>query len=288
MAYQIITDATADMSLEMFSDDYPLVIPMPVMVDDKTYNYDGITGLTPKEFYRLQKEANRTSTSQITPFQYTEAFEKVLKEGNDILYIGFTSGLSKTMESAYLAVESLKEQYPNRKIICIDSLCACAGEGLLVSEACRLKREGKSMEEVASWVEENKRKVCHWFTVDDLDHLQKGGRISKAAASIGNLLHIKVLLHVSLDGKLEIKEKIRGGKKAMQSQLSHIKEGFDPNISPYIVVADGNNDEGKEKLIEMVKEALPEAKIYRAEVGPVIGAHTGNGMLCLIYFGNNR
>ena len=219
---------------------------------------------------------------------YEEAFRKTLEEGKDILYLCFSSGLSSTYQSAQIAIKDLEEEFPERKIICIDTLCGSVGEGFLVREAARLQSEGYSMEDLADWVMAHRLDICHWFTVDMFDHLRHGGRVSAAAAAIGTVLQIKPMLHVSNDGKLEVVEKPRGQKKAMALQLDYMKKGWNPAISPLVLIGHGDCPEKAELLKAMVQKEFPTAEIYTTPIGPIIGSHTGPGMLALIYWGTNR
>ncbi|MFQ9150581.1 MAG: DegV family protein [Blautia sp.] len=225
MSYQLYTDATADFCPEMAAPYAQIrVIPMELTVGEEAHTYGPGGDLTVKAFYEELRNGKYASTSQINPAIYEEAFRKTLEEGKDILYLCFSSGLSSTYQSAQIAVRDLEEDFPERKIICIDTLCGSVGEGFLVREAARLQSGGYSMENLADWVTAHRLDICHWFTVDMFDHLRHGGRVSAAAAAIGTVLQIKPMLHVSNDGKLEVVEKPRGQKKAMALQLDYMKK----------------------------------------------------------------
>ncbi len=287
--YVIFTDATADTCAEMMMG-LPSVkmIPMTVEFAGKGYVYGPGGNLTIREFYDQQRSDHYASTSQINPSTYRTYFEPVLQQEIDILYLCFSSGMSGCYQSALMCVEDLRQEYPERKILCVDTHCASVGEGFLVRETARKKREGLSIEELFSWVVSNRMRVCHWFTVDVFDHLQHGGRVSTVSAAMGTMLNIKPLLHVDDEGKLEVIEKPRGRKKAIASQIARMKTGWLPEISKFVLIGHGDDPMGAEELKAAVKENFPEAEILIAEIGPIIGAHTGPGMLALIYWGSNR
>lgn len=210
-AYQIFTDATADCSAKMLSDMGSVkIIPMEVEIGGKVYTYAPDGDISPHEFYESQRAGNFASTSQINPDIYFKNFEPCLREGKDILYLCFTSGMSGTYQTVQICAEILRERFPERQIVCVDTLCASVGEGLLVYEAACRQAEGLSLEEVADWVIGHRMQICHWFTVDTFEHLRHGGRVSGAAAAIGTVLNIKPLLHVDEQGQLAVVEKPRG------------------------------------------------------------------------------
>ena len=256
--YQIITDATADMVPEMLVGLPEVqVIPMGVTLGEKAYTYGPGGDITVEEFYAAQRDGKFATTSQINPTVYLEHFEACLQKGEDVLYLCLTSGVSGTFQTASLCAAELQEKYPEGKVICIDSLCASVGEGFLVREAARKQKEGLTLDELVQWVNDHRQKVCHWFTVDTFEHLKHGGRVSGAAAMMGTLLQIKPMLHVSMEGKL-------------------------------IVVGHGDCIDRAQELAEQVKTLYPDTEIYIAPIGPIIGSHTGPGMLALIFWGTER
>lgn len=287
--YKIFTDATADLSADL-KKGLPSVeiIPMQVEIGGNEYTYGSPEGITTKEFYRLQNAGNFATTSQINPTVYFEYFEPCLRRGMDILYLCFSSGMSGTIQSANLCIEELRQEYPERKIICIDTLCASVGEGFLVREAARKQAGGLSIDELSDWVIEHRLDVCHWFTVDTFEHLRHGGRVSSAAAAVGTALQIKPLLHVDEIGCLQVKEKPRGRKKAISALIARMEQGWRPEISELVIIGHGDNPTAAEQLQQSVSMRFPSAEIYIADIGPIIGSHTGPGMLALIYWGNNR
>ena len=289
MGYKLFSDVTADVSEELMRG-MPEVelVPMQVELGGENYIYGPGGDLTVEHFYAEQRAGKFASTSQINPMVYRECFEKTLKAGEDILYLCFSSGLSSTLQSANLCAQELREEYPERKLIVVDTLCAAVGEAMLVREAARKQQDSLTIEELAAWVEENRLKICHWFTVDSFDHLKHGGRVSAAAAAVGTMLQIKPLLHVDEEGKLRVAEKPRGRKQAIRTQVAHMKEGWTPEMGKLVVIGHGDCPEDAEQLRQAVLREFPDADIRTAYIGPIIGAHTGPGMLALIYWGANR
>ena len=283
--YQIFTDATSDLNEDL---ETVKIIPMNVEIGDKEYVYGPQGNISCSEFYGLQKQGKYASTSQINVLEYEKYFEEALKEGKDVLYISFSSGMSGTYQTACLCKNELEESYPDNRIICIDSLCAAVGEGLLIKEVDKKKREGMSMDELVDWVENNKMNLCHWFTVDNFDHLKHGGRVSAVAATLGNTLNIKPLLRVDEEGKLRVVKKIRGRHKAMVAQVECIVKTWSPEISKSVVIGHGDDLKAAEELKEYVENKLPDAEIYISDIGPIIGAHTGPGVMVLAFWGTGR
>ena len=289
MGYQLFTDATADLSTAVVTG-LPHIefIPMEVLVGDTNYLYGLGGNLTVDEFYTMQRNGQFASTSQISPSIYREFFEPYLKSGVDIVYLAFSSGMSGTINSARLCARELAEEYPERKIYCVDTLCASVGEGFIVREAARKQAEGLDAESLVKWVNENCLKVCHWFTVDTFQHLLHGGRVSAVSAAAGTVLNIKPLLHVDEEGKLKVMGKPRGHKQALKIKLDYMKAGWNPELGKLVIVGHGDCPDVGKELCEQVKQLFPEAEVHMVDIGPVIGAHTGPGMSALIYWGSNR
>lgn len=287
--YQIFTDATADMCDEMLQGlPHIEVIPMEVIVDGKSYQYGPGGNLTVDEFYVMQREGKFASTSQINPQVYKSVFEPYLKEGWDILYLGFSSGMSGTINSANICAEELEDLYPERMIVCMDTLCASVGEGFLVREAARKQAEGMTLEQLVQWVKKRRLQVAHWFTVDTFQHLLHGGRVSSVAAAMGTVLNIKPLLSVDIEGRLKVIEKPRGNKQALKTKLQHMESEWKPELGKFVLVGHADCPKVGEELREQVKKQFPEAEVYVANIGPIIGAHTGPGMSALVFWGDER
>ena len=289
MAYQLFTDVTADVCPDMM-EGLPSVtfIPMEVELGDASYTYGPGGNLTVDQFYAAQRGGSFATTSQINPAVYRDAFEPCLQRGEDVLYLCFSSGLSGTIQGAKICMQELEEAYPERKLVCVDTLCASVGEGLLVREAARKMVEGLSLEALAQWVEDRRLHVCHWFTVDSFEHLRHGGRVSAAAAAAGTLLQIKPLLRVDDEGRLQVAEKPRGRRRAVESQLARMEKAWDSSLGNLVLVGHGDCPEEGEALRAAVLRQFPQAEVYLADIGPIIGAHTGPGMLAVVFWGGGR
>ena len=284
--YVISVNSTVDLPKEWLEERAVPVIPLKYTIDKETY--DDMSGLTSKEFFQKLREGKMAVTTQVNPEQAKEGLEKIVREGKDILHLAFSSGLSGTYNSMRIAAEELKEEYPERKIIVIDTLCACMGEGLLLYYALKHKKEGMSVEELADWVEQNKLHVCHNVTVDDLHHLQRGGRVSKTAAVLGTMVQIKPIIHVDDEGKLHVIGKERGRKRSIQKIVDMSVErskGWDNEI---IMITHGDCPEDAEYLAKVVREKMGVENILINNIGTVIGSHTGPGVLAVFHMGGKR
>lgn len=230
------------------------------------------------------------TTSQVNPEQAKEAFTACLEQGKDVLYIAFSSGLSGTYNSGKLAAEELREEgsFPERKLIVLDSLSASLGEGLLVHKAVQMKEAGKPMEEVADWVEKHKLELCHNFTVDDLFHLHRGGRVSKATAILGTMINIKPILHVDDEGHLIAIGKVRGRKKSLTTLVDRMGEQIQGFENPEVFISHGDCPEDARFVEKLVRERFGVEKFIINHVGPTIGAHSGPGTIALFFMGNPR
>lgn len=289
MAYLIFTDATADLTPELLTD-FPAVeiIPMDVNVGGTQYRFGKYSTLPVPVLYELQRNGLFTLTSQINPQTYYDNFRAALMTGHDVLYLGFSSAMSACFQTARSSAERLHEEYPERKVICIDTLSASLGEGLLVLEAARHQAQGMDIDELAAWIMENRLNMCHWFTADSFDHLRHGGRISAASAALGSVLGIKPMLRLDDSGQLEVAEKTRGFYKAIDALLKHMEEQWEPKISQRVIIGHGDDWDKAKQLKSEVEKKFPNALIQLAYIGPIIGAHTGPGTLALFYWGNNR
>ena len=289
MTYQIITDATADLNDELLSGLPEVrIIPMNVQVNGREYLFGPGGNIDCDEFYAFLRSGQFASSSQINPATYREYFEPILQEGRDLLYLCFSSGLSKTLESARMAIAELQEDYPERTILCLDTLCAAVGEGLFVMEAARKQMQGMDIHSLYNWLEEHRLNLCHWVTVDTFDHLKHGGRVSATSAAMGTLLGIKPLIHVDENGKLVAVGKPRGKKKALEALVSNMEKGWQPEISKQVIIGHGDSLEVARELRDLVAARFPEAEILIAPIGPVIGAHAGPGVMTVFFWGNNH
>ena len=284
--FVISADSTVDLPKAFLEGKNVPIVSLSYIIDGATYK-DG-EGLTSKEFYDKIREGAMPTTSQVNPEQARELFEPILKEGKDILHIAFTSGLSGTYNSCRIAAEELKEEYPDRKIIVVDSLCAASGGGMLLYKALKLKEQGKSLDEIATWVEENKLHVCHDVTVDDLFHLHRGGRVSKTSAVLGTIIKIKPIIHVNDEGKLIVIGKERGRKKALQTLVERMEkqsQGFENDL---VMITHGDALEDAEYVKGLIEEKFGIHNIMINPLGTVIGSHTGPGVIAIFYMGNRN
>ena len=289
MTYQIITDATADLNAELLAGLPEVrIIPMNVQVNGREYLFGPGGNIDCDEFYAFLRNGQFASTSQINPATYREYFEPILQEGRDMLYLCFSSGLSRTVESARMAIAELQEAYPERTILCLDTLCAAVGEGLFVMEAARKQRQGMDIRSLYAWLEEHRLNLCHWVTVDTFAHLNHGGRVSATSAAVGTMLGIKPLIHVDENGKLVAVGKPRGKKKALEALVSNMEKGWLPEISRKVIIGHGDSLEVAQELRELVAARFPEAEIFIAPIGPVIGAHAGPGVMTVFFWGDNH
>ena len=284
--FVITADSTVDLPKAFLEEKQVPVVSLSYIIDGATYK-DG-EGLTSKEFYDKIREGAMPTTSQVNPEQARVLFEPILKGGTDILHIAFTSGLSGTYNSCRIAAEELSEEYPDRKIVVVDSLCAASGGGMLLYKAIELKEQGKSFDEIVTWVEENKLHVCHDVTVDDLFHLHRGGRVSKASAVVGTIIKIKPIIHVNDEGKLIVIGKERGRKKALQTLVERMEEksqGFEKDI---VMITHGDALEDAEYVKGLIQDKFGITNIMINPLGTVIGSHTGPGVIALFYMGNRN
>jgi len=287
--YVIITEATADLSQDIVKELGINVIPMNFELNGKSYShYPGTTEINTHEFYERLRKGEKSVTSLVNTDTFLSFFEPFLQKDYDILYIGFSSALSGTFNSSLLARDELLEKYKNSKIVCIDSKAASAGEGMLAYCAAKKKAEGRKIDEVASWVEEHVPRLCLWFTVDDLNHLKRGGRVSAFSAGIGTVLNIKPVLHVDDKGALVPVEKVRGRKKSILALLHHMAGTFTPSDNDTVFIGHGDAPEDATYLASLVKEQFGLEEIKILDIGPVIGSHSGPGTLALFFFGSER
>lgn len=285
--YVIVSDATLDLPASVI-DEYGIkIIPMGVNVDEVEYShYPDERELTIEEFYQKLKSGAVSRTTQITPAIFMDYFEDILKQGLDILYIAFSSGLSGTYHTSQVVIRDLLEDYPDRKIYGIDSLCASIGEGLLVLNAAIQKRNGMKLEQLCEWVEANKRRSRHWFTVKDLFYLKRGGRISSIEAMVGTALKIRPILSTDAAGKLSVVSKIRGSRAELEFMLTRLEEECPDLSSQIIIIGHGDDLAQAQELEKLIRSKKQVRDIIISKIGPVIGTHTGPGMLALVFMGD--
>ena len=286
MSYQIITDSGCDLPASMLQALSVTSVPLTVNFGGKALPDSVDEGI--KEIYAGLRAGETATTSAINPDGWAKAMEPALRSGQDALVLTFSSGLSATYQSAVIAADDLKEQYPDRTVLVVDTLCASLGQGLLVYYACKKRDEGMSLQELAAWVEENRFHLCHWFTVDDLMYLKRGGRVSAATALVGTMLQIKPVLHVDDEGHLISKAKARGRKASIEALCNKAVElgvGYENDVM-YICHGDCLAD--AEALAALLKKKCGVKEVFIGYTGAVIGSHSGPGTLALFFLGKNR
>ena len=284
--YKIITDSACDLSKAMLAQLDVATTPLHVLYKGENIP-DTVEDGPIAEFYAAMRGGEVAKTAAANPESWATVIEPVLAAGQDALVLGFSSGLSTTYQSAVIAASDLMEKYPERKVIVVDTLCAALGQGLLVWYTCKKQDEGLSLAELAAWVEDNKLHLAHWFTVDDLVYLKRGGRVSAATAVVGAMLNIKPVLHVDNEGHLINVAKVRGRKSAIKALADRLDaaEGFE-NSTAFICHADCIAD--AELLKAMVQEKHPGTDVMIGNLGAVIGSHAGPGTLALFFMDKQR
>ena len=287
--YVILSDSSCDLPAEMVEAMQLRILPLTVSIGGAEYaDYPDERELSTERFYELLRSGLTAVTSAANAEAFFAEMAPILEGGKDILYIGFSSALSGTFQNAGIAAEELREKYPERTVLCMDSRCASMGQGLLLTLAVAAKNEGKSLQELKEYVEAVIPRLCHWFTVDDLHFLKRGGRISAATASVGTLLHIKPILHVDPEGRLVQMEKARGRKAAIEALSQKVAAYATEIETQTVMISHGDSPEDAEKLAQKIRERLRPAGIIIHTVGPVIGAHSGPGTLSVFFLGTQR
>ena len=287
--YTIITDSSCDLPDSLVKELELEVLPLAFIMDGKTYrNYPDNREMAPKDFYNKQREGSMATTNAVNVGEAADAMEAVLKRGEDVLVLAFSSGLSTTCNSFQIAAGDLAEQYPDRKIFVVDTLCASLGQGMFVYQAARLRQAGKSMEEVRDWAEQNRLNQCHWFTVNDLFFLKKGGRVSAATAVVGTMLQIKPVMHVDNEGHLIKVDTARGRKASLNALVDKVGELADNPAAQTMFISNSDCLEDAQYVADQIKARYGTEEIIINSIGPVIGAHTGPGCVALFFTGKHR
>lgn len=286
MSYQIITDSGSDLSLAMYD---KLGIPVvPLCLNFRNAQHRDLSEGFIKILYNAMRDGETASTAAVNPSEWSSAIEPVLADGKDVLILAFSSGLSTTYQSAVIAAQELNEKYPERTIKVVDTLCASRGQGMLVWHACKKQSEGLSLEEVYQWCEDNKLHLCHWFTVDDLVYLKRGGRVSAATALLGSMLQIKPVMHVDNEGHLINVSKVRGRKASIEAIAKKLGETGIPGANETVFICHGDCIEDAQLLEKLVKENYGVKEVHTYYTGAVIGSHSGPGTLALFFLGQQR
>ncbi len=285
--YVIFTDSNADLSIKQVMDMDIHIIPMKYDLDGTTYVH-GDNAMPIKKFYSKLREGSVSVTTQINADEFKEFFKPVLDEGKDVIYVAFSSALSGSYQSAIIARKELMQEYPDRKIVVVDSLCASMGQGLLLHYAVEQKRNGLDIETLGVWIDNNKLRLCHLFTVNDLMFLKRGGRLSSASAIIGTILSIKPILHVDNEGRLVPISKVRGRNQALEGIVSKMKETIENPKDQIIFISHGDCLEDAEYTAKLIKSKLGVKKVVCEYVSPVVGSHSGPGTIAVFFLGSKR
>lgn len=287
--FVIVTDTTTDLPRDYVEKHHLYMMSLPYTLEGTSYTWE--KPMPVKDFYDKMRAGSLPTTSQANPEEAALLYESILKDNDvDILHIAFSSGLSGSFNSCRIAAADVCEKYPDHRIVVVDSLAATLGQGLLVYKAIQLKEAGKSLDEVAAWVEENKYHLVHNFTVDDLFHLHRGGRLCKTAAIVGTMINLKPVLHVDDEGHLVMLSKVRGRKKSliglvdcMEKQLGDWKDKND-----IIFISHGDCPEDAQFVADLIKERFGYENFMIDYIGATIGAHSGPGTVALFYLGDHR
>lgn len=284
----IIGDSCCDLPRGFIQDSQIPILPYMYLFQGREYFDDFGASLSYQDFYHGVRAGEMPTTSQVNVHTIAETFEKYVREGVSLIFVSFSSALSNTYNNVIMARNLVKEKYPQADISVIDTKSASLGEGLLLRHGVEMLKQGAAKEEIVSWLEGNKLKLNHWFTVEDLDHLRRGGRVSGAAAFVGSMLNIKPVLHVNNEGKLIPVAKVRGRKKSIKSLADMLQERIVDPEKQVIGISHGDCLEDALSLKELILEACPVQDVIISFVGPVIGAHSGPGTLALFFFGRER
>ena len=288
MAIKIVTDSSCDLGINFIEENNIELIPLLLNLDGETLKDDLGKSLGYREFYEKLRAGSMPSTSQINIYTFEEKFKELLDKGYEILYIGLSSALSGTFNSANMARNNILEENPNAKIAVVDSISVSMGLGMLIKKACKMIEEGKMLEDIVQWIEENKNKVIHAILVDDLKHLKRGGRVSASTAAVGSILNIKPLLKLNNSGAVEASEKIKGKKKGLKRLASIIKENAINIENEILYIMHGDVLEEAQYLKKIILQELNFKDVKVEYIGTVIGTHGGPGTIATVFWGNER
>ena len=286
--YYIVSDSAIDMPQEWIDQQEALrILPLSYLMDDVAYVSDGSDDSI-RDIYNAMRSGKLLKTAQVSPEAWESTFRELLAAGHDVLAIVFSSGLSGTCSAAFIAANEVRTDFPERKLHVVDSLQASAGEGLMLHYALKNRSEGMSVDDNAAWIEKNVQNFLAWFTVNDLMHLYRGGRVSAASAIVGSLVRIKPIMHVDEDGKLAVYEKCSGRKRSIRILADRIISDIVNPDGQMLHISHGDCLEEAQQLADLIKAALPNCDIRISYVGSVIGAHTGPGVIAVFCMGNTR
>ena len=287
--YKIITDSTCDLTPKLVEELDVEVIPMEFVFGDEVYhNYPDAREMSSKEFYRRLRAGEMSKTNQINTATFLATFEPYLQQGLDILYIGFPASLSGTHQRALEAIDELKKKYPERRVVAVDSLAVSMGEGLLVYYAAMKKKAGATLDQAADWVSLNRYSLSQYFTVDDLNHLKRGGRLSAAAALFGSMLGIKPVIRIDDEGRLVPAMKVRGRRQSLDALLDHMEKTIQQPEKQIVFMVHCDAPEDIKYLYKQTKSRVKPREIVVNDRGPILGTHTGPGGIAIFYMSGNR
>lgn len=287
--YILATDACSDLPLDVVKQHDIAIVPMLLEIEGKNYSHNlEEKHLKLKDFYDQLRDKKVSRTSLVNVGEFVQFFTELLKQGKDILYIALSSALSGTYQSAMMAIDMLKDDYPNQRIVAVDTLSASLGEGYLVWRAALLKKEGKLLNEVVEWLEANKYRLRHLFTVEELGTLKRGGRLSGTAAFFGTLLGVKPILHVTRDGKLDVLKKSVGRKKSLTEMIEVMKDQIVAPEEQTIFIAHGDCLEEAKEVGGLINASMNVKDLFFSYIGPVIGSHSGPGTIAVFFMGKER
>ena len=283
----ISTDSTVDLPKTYLEENNISIHPLYYYIDDEEY-IPGVKDMPVKDFYKSLKEGKMPTTSASNPENIITKMKEAIQDGYDVLHISFSSGLSSSYNNAKMCSEELMEEFPDAKIVVVDSLSGTVGQGLLVMNAVEMKKQGKTIDEIAAWIDENKKHVIHEFIVSDLNHLFRGGRLSKTQAILGSMLNINPILHIDDEGKLANIGKVRGRKKALHTLSDNMGKNTDVKNLKQVLISHGDCIEDAKYLADRIKSKYGIENIIIEDICPTIGAHTAQGAVTLIYLGEKR
>lgn len=285
--FVIITDSACDLSKEMVENLDIKVAPMSVTIEDKSYkHYPDCRELAIKDFYQKLRDGHMGTTACANTMDIMDTMRVSLEEGLDVLYLSFSSGMSSSYQSAVLAAKTLEEDFPDSKIIVVDTLCGSIGLGMITYLAVKRKKIGDTIHQVVDYVNKYKKNICHYFMVDDLKFIQKSGRISHISSIFGTVLNIKPIFKLCNEGKISLAEKVRGRKMAITRMIENLERTC--MMKDVIFICHADAEDSVNLLKNKILEKYPEAEIHSSDVGPIVGNNTGPGTIAVIFFGSER
>jgi len=290
MNIKIITDSCCDLPLSFVedNDDLLTVLGMPIQIAGKEIIDDLGKTFDRSEFYGMLRQGIMPTTSQVNAYRFEETFRDALSSGKSVIYLGFTSGMSGTMNSANIAKQMILDELPNAELLIVDTLSASIGQGTIIVEALKRARSGQTIDQISTWAESIKLRTHHWFGVDDLNYLKNGGRISHASAMVGSVLNVKPTLGVDHSGKLKPYGNVRGRKKSIAHLASKFEAHYCNDNASTVIVGHGNCPEDAEQLTTLIRQIAPGIEIIVSELSMTIASHVGPNMIAVAFIGDER